>query len=136
MSTTKLASTTVATTENSLSETRFLCILYLMNYSSVNRLSGTSQWRVARPPSRDDWAIIRPLEPGRKYEIQVVTRSDRGESSGVIQVIVAGAGPGQPLLYSLQIYTSTVATERQSARMSKITNDDLTRMLIAVPIWQ
>jgi len=31
-------------------------------------------------------------------------------------------------------------TERQSARMSKITNDDLTRsgtrFIIAVPIWQ
>jgi len=57
--------------------------------------SGTLQWRVATPASRDEWAIIKHLEPGRKYDIQVVTRSDLGESSGVIQVIVAGADPGQ-----------------------------------------
>jgi len=58
-------------------------------------VSGTLQWRVATPPSRDEWAMIKHLEPGRKYDIQVVTRGDFGESSGVIQVIVAGADPGQ-----------------------------------------
>jgi len=41
---------------------------------------------------------------------------------------------------SLQFLTLTVSPERQSARMSKITNDGLTRSgtgcFIAVPIWQ
>jgi len=58
-------------------------------------MSGTLQWRVAKPPSRDEWAMIKHLEPGRKYDIEVITRTDLGESSGVIQVIVAGADPGQ-----------------------------------------
>ena len=61
-------------------------------------MSGKLQWRVATAPSRDEWAIIRNLEPGRQYDIQVITRSDLGESSGVIQVIVAGVDPGQLVL--------------------------------------
>jgi len=63
--------------------------------NTLLHVSGTLQWRVATPPSLDDWAMIKHLEPGRKYDIQVITRSDLGESSGVIQVIVAGADPGQ-----------------------------------------
>jgi len=69
------------------------------------RMSGTHQWRVASPASRDEWAMIEHLEPGRKYDIQVVTRSDFGESSGVIQVIVAGADPGQSLRHSFLSFT-------------------------------
>ena len=56
--------------------------------------AGTRQWRVASAPSRDELAMIRDLEPGRKYDMQVVTRSDLGESFGVMQVIVAGTDPG------------------------------------------
>jgi len=41
--------------------------------------SGTLQWRVAMPRSRDDWAIIKHLQPGRKYDIQVVTRTDHSD---------------------------------------------------------
>ena len=63
-------------------------------------VSGTLQWRVATPPSPDDWVMIKHLEPGRKYDIQVVTRSDHGDSSGVIQVIVAGTDPGRPSRHS------------------------------------
>jgi len=71
-----------------------------INEWNETNVTGTLKWRVATPPSRDDWAIIRHLEPGRKYDIQVITRSDFGESSGVIQVIVAGADSGQSLRHS------------------------------------
>ena len=67
-------------------------------------MSGTLQWSVATPPSRDESATIKQLEPGREYDIRVITRSDLGESSGVIQVIVAGADPGQSLRHSVVFF--------------------------------
>jgi len=87
----------------------FICRLWC-NCILCGRMSGTLQWRVATPPSRDEWAIIRHLEPGRKYDIQVITRSDFGESSGVIQVIVAGADPGKAISsFSPVIFSRSVS---------------------------
>jgi len=64
-------------------------------FATLLTITGTTRWLRAQPIPRDHWAIIKHLERGRKYDIQVVARGELGESSGEIDVIVAGSDPSE-----------------------------------------
>ena len=44
---------------------------------------------------KENWAIIRDLDPGGPYELRVVTKSDLGESMSLVEQVIAGADPGK-----------------------------------------